>query len=106
MVGCQFPYSFNPTQEVIMPKSKVLADSKTRKMVTKQVKFKLGNRKSTVSASSLSTDELRERFANGSNKRDRPNIAQVLHQRGERLVETRSLQDILIVDKNGDPQIA
>lgn len=54
--------------------------AKGQKSVPVRVKFKLGGRKSTVSALDLTTDELLERLAKGG--KDSGNITQVLDQRG------------------------
>ena len=64
-----------------MPKGKT-AIGNTRKMRSVRTKFKLGNRKSTVSALSLSTDELLDKFETPSYKKDRKNIGRVLVMRG------------------------
>ena len=62
-----------------MPKSRTAA-AKGQKAVPLQVPFKLGGRKSTVSALRLSTDELLERLAKGG--KDVSKITTVLDQRG------------------------
>ena len=62
-----------------MPKTRV-ASRKGQKPKPVQVPFKLGGRKSTVSALSLSNDELLERLAKGG--KDVRKIVQVLDARG------------------------
>ncbi len=64
-----------------MPKGKQ-AIGNTRKMRNVRTKFKLGNRKSTVSALSLTTDELLSKWETPSYKKDRQNIGRVLILRG------------------------
>lgn len=65
-----------------MPKAKVANERGSRKTRNAHSKFKLGGRKSNVSALSLSTDELLKKFDKPSRGRDKGKIQQVLHMRG------------------------
>jgi hypothetical protein len=66
-----------------MPKGKVTVGvGPTRKLKNKRSKFKLGGRKSVISALELTTLTLLEKFEKPSVKRDRSNIIQVLAMRG------------------------
>jgi len=68
-----------------MPKAKFRAE-RGSKPVSRTIKFKLGNRKSTVSALRVSTDELLKQYFAPKNKKDKPKIAQVLKLRNVPLV--------------------
>jgi len=65
-----------------MPKGKVVIGGGSRKMKNIRRKFKLGGRSSTLSALSLSTNDLLDRLYTTSNGRDKRTMIQVLHQRG------------------------
>lgn len=70
-----------------MPKNRVIR-SKGRKPDPVTTSFKLGGRKSGVSALSLSTEELLERLAKGG--KEVVKIVQVLDQRG--VVRTKKVE--------------
>lgn len=64
-----------------MPKAKYKA-SRTSMAVSITYKYKLGNRKSNISAHTLSTQELIEQYNAPKIPKDKPKIARVLHLRG------------------------
>jgi len=65
-----------------MPKGKQPLKAGSRKMINARRKFKLGGRKNSVSALSLSTDELLQKYEKPSRNRDKGKIQQVLAMRG------------------------
>jgi hypothetical protein len=71
----------NQRKERKMPKSRAPA-GKGQKNKPVTVKFKLGGRKSTLSALSLSTDELKARLENDNYSKERNKILKVLSDRG------------------------
>ena len=70
-----------------MPKAKY-REGRGKTGVSRVYKFKLGNRKSSTSAHTLSTQDLIDKYNNPSTKKDKPKIAKVLHLRGVSLGET------------------
>lgn len=65
-----------------MPKSRRVI-AKGRPSVSQRVKFKIGGRKSNISALLLSTDQLMDKLtASGTRRRDIPRIQQALAMRG------------------------
>ena len=67
-----------------MPKAKFRAD-RGSKPVARTYKYKLGNRKSSKSAHTVSTPELIQMYESGNHKKDKPKIVKVLHLRGVQL---------------------
>ncbi len=64
-----------------MPKAKYRAN-RGKKAEVRTYKYKLGNRKSSTSAHTLSTKELIEQYNAPKIPKDKPKIAKVLHLRG------------------------
>lgn len=70
-----------------MPKAKY-REGRYGKGVARTYKFKLGNRKSSTSAHTVSTPELIKMYESGSMKKNKTKIEQVLLLRGVRLGES------------------
>ena len=68
-----------------MPKSKIQLPD--RRMINRQVKFKLGNRQSLVSALTLSTEKLLEIANDSSAGKKRQVAAAVLSKRGVQVMQ-------------------
>ena len=69
-----------------MPKAKFRAERGSN-AVARTYKYKLGNRKSSKSAHTVSTPELIEMYNSGKAPKDKPKIAKVLLLRGVNLAE-------------------
>ena len=63
-----------------MPKAKYRAERGSRALA-RTIKYKLGNRKSSTSAHSLSTDELLKQYEHPKQPKDKYKILQVLRLR-------------------------
>lgn len=70
-----------------MPKAKFRAD-RGKKAEVRTYKFKLGNRKSSTSAHTLSSKDLIEKYNNPGVPKDKIKIAKVLQLRGISLAES------------------
>ena len=79
-----------------MPKAKY-REGRGGKGTSRVYKYKLGNRKSSTSAHTLSTEELLKKYDNPSLKKDKNKIAKVLHLRGVVLGES-ALEEELVVE--------
>jgi len=64
-----------------MPKAK-FREGRGSRAEPRTYKYKLGNRKSSKSAHTVSTPELVKMYESGSHKKDKPKIAKVLLLRG------------------------
>ncbi len=64
-----------------MPKAKYRAE-RGKKAEVRTYKYKLGNRKSSISAHTLSTEELIEQYNAPKISKDKPKIAKILQLRG------------------------
>ena len=67
-----------------MPKTRAAASVGQKKKPSK-FSFKLGGRKSAISALRLTTAELVERYESGNNRKDRNKIQKVLSDRGVKI---------------------
>ena len=67
-----------------MPKAKFRAE-RGSKPLPRTYKYKLGNRKSSKSAHTVSTPELIKMYESSNHKKDKPKIVKVLHLRGVQL---------------------
>ena len=68
-----------------MPKAKFRA-GRHSKGVTRTYKYKLGNRKSSTSAHTVSSEELIKMYFSGNTPKNKPKIAKVLQLRNVELV--------------------
>lgn len=75
-----------------MPKAK-FREGRGARAEVRTYKFKLGNRKSSTNAHSVSTPELIKMYESGSNKKDKTKIEQVLLCRGVRLGESALIEE-------------
>lgn len=69
-----------------MPKAK-FREGRYGRGIPRVYKFKLGNRKSSLSAHSVSSTELLEMYNSGKYPKNKPKIARVLFLRGINLAE-------------------
>lgn len=83
-----------------MPKARYKA-SRIAKSVARRYSFKLGNRKSAISAHFLPTEELLELYFNPRINKDKPKIMQVLYRRGVTIPVNLSTEDETITNENG-----
>lgn len=75
-----------------MPKAKFRAD-RGKKAEVRTYKYKLGNRKSSTSAHTVSTPELIKMYESGNTPKDKPKIEKVLLLRGVRLGESALIEE-------------
>ena len=76
-----------------MPKAK-FREGRYGKGVARTYKYKLGNRKSSKSAHSVSTQELNTMYESGNTPKDKPKIEKVLLLRGVRLGESAITEEV------------
>jgi len=68
-----------------MPKAKFRAERGSQ-AIARRYKYKLGNRKSSISAHTVSSDDLLKQYFSLKNPKDKPKIAKVLSLRNIPLV--------------------
>lgn len=79
-----------------MPKAKFRAD-RGKKAEVRTYKFKLGNRKSSTTAHSVSTPELIKMYESGNAPKDKTKIEQVLLKRGVRLGKSALTEELVTI---------
>jgi hypothetical protein len=77
-----------------MPKAKY-RENRGKKSEVRTYKFKLGNRKSSISAHTVSTKELIEQYNAPRIPKDKPKIARILHLRGVSLATPHVDEELL-----------
>jgi len=85
-----YNYSFEDRK---MPKAK-FREGRYGKGVARTYKYKLGNRKSSTSAHTVSTPELIKMYESGNTPKDKPKIEKVLLLRGVRLGESALTEEV------------
>ena len=79
-----------------MPKAK-FREGRGSRAEPRTYKYKLGNRKSSKSAHTVSTPELIKMYESGNHKKDKPKIAKVLLLRGVRLGKSALTEELVTI---------
>lgn len=80
-----------------MPKAK-FREGRGARAEVRTYKFKLGNRKSSTNAHSVSTPELIKLYESGNAPKDKTKIEQVLLKRGVHLGESAITEEVIPVE--------